>query len=107
MKFRKYDPEKDKKDAMRIWMECGWMEDEDKDMTPLFEAIIEKVPYPKGSPENDTQAQVFTLDSDNFVGRIGITRIFNGKVKKGDEYLLVKACGAKSIAELPINKIID
>jgi len=72
------------------------LEDENKDMTPLFEAIIEKVPYPEGSPENDTQAQVFTLDSDNFVGRIGITRIFNGKVKKGDEYVLVKASGEKS-----------
>ncbi|WP_295420131.1 translational GTPase TypA [Sulfurovum sp.] len=72
------------------------MEDENKDMTPLFEAILEKVPYPQGSPDADTQAQVFTLDSDNFVGRIGITRIFNGKVKKGDEYLLVKADGSKS-----------
>ena len=72
------------------------MEDENKDMTPLFEAIIEKVPYPQGSPENDTQAQVFTLDSDNFVGRIGITRIFNGKIKKGDEYILIKASGEKS-----------
>lgn len=72
------------------------MADENKDMGPLFEAILQKVPYPSGSPENDTQAQVFTLDSDNFVGRIGITRIFNGKVKKGDEYLLVKADGSKS-----------
>jgi GTP-binding protein len=71
------------------------MEDENRDMTPLFEAILEKIPYPKGSSEVDTQAQVFTLDSDNFVGRIGITRIFNGKIKKGDEYLLVKACGNK------------
>ncbi|MGB5506131.1 MAG: translational GTPase TypA [Sulfurovum sp.] len=80
------------------------MEDENKDMTPLFEAILTKVPYPQGSPDDDTQAQVFTLDSDNFVGRIGITRIFNGKVKKGDEYLLVKACGAKSKSR--ISKLI-
>lgn len=58
------------------------MEDENKDMTPLFDAIIEHVPYPQGSPDADTQAQVFTLDSDSFVGRIGITRIFNGKIKK-------------------------
>jgi len=72
------------------------LEDENKDMTPLFEAILEHVPYPKGSNEEPTQAQVFTLDSDNFVGRIGITRIFNGKVKKGDEYVLVKADGSKS-----------
>jgi len=72
------------------------LDDENKDMTPLFEAIIEKVPYPTGSPQNPTQAQVFTLDSDNFVGRIGIARIFNGKIKKGDEFVLVKASGQKS-----------
>ena len=80
------------------------MEDENKNMEPLFEAILTKVPYPKGSPDVDTQAQVFTLDSDNFVGRIGIARIFNGKVKKGDEYLLVKACGTKSKSR--ISKLI-
>jgi GTP-binding protein len=80
------------------------MEDENVDMTPLFEAIIDKVPYPKGAPDADTQAQVFTLDSDNFVGRIGITRIFNGKVKKGDEYLLVKASGEKTKSR--ISKLI-
>ncbi|SFV66262.1 GTP-binding protein TypA/BipA [hydrothermal vent metagenome] len=80
------------------------MEDENRDMTPLFNAIIEKVPYPKGSADNDTQAQVFTLASDNFVGRIGITRIFNGRVKKGDEYILVKASGEKSKSR--ISKLI-
>ena len=71
------------------------LEDENKDMTPLFDAILKFVPSPEGSPDSDTQAQVFTLDNDNFVGRIGITRIFNGKVKKGEEYLLVKSCGEK------------
>jgi len=80
------------------------LEDENKDMTPLFEAILEHVPYPKGSPENPTQAQVFTLDSDNFVGRIGIARIFNGKVKKGQEYALVKADGEKTVSR--ISKLI-
>jgi GTP-binding protein len=80
------------------------MEDESKNMVPLFDAIIEKVPYPKGSTDNDTQAQVFTLASDNFVGRIGITRIFNGRVKKGDEYVLVKASGEKTKSR--ISKLI-
>ncbi len=80
------------------------IDDENKDMTPLFEAIIDKVPYPQGSPDESTQAQVFTLDSDNFVGKIGITRIFNGKVKKGDEYALVKADGSKSVSR--ISKLI-
>ena len=80
------------------------MEDENVDMKPLFEAIIEQVPYPTGSPDNDVQAQVFTLASDNFVGRIGISRIFNGRLKKGDECLLVKACGEK--AKSRISKLI-
>jgi predicted membrane GTPase involved in stress response len=38
---------------------------------------------------------LFTLDYDNYVGRIGIARIFNGKVKKGEEVTLVKANGEK------------
>ena len=80
------------------------LEDENKDMTPLFEAILKYVPSPEGSADINTQAQVFTLDNDNFVGRIGITRIFNGKVRKGDEYLLVKACGSKSKSR--ISKLI-
>jgi GTP-binding protein len=80
------------------------LEDENKDMTPLFEAILEKVPYPTGSADNDLQAQVFTLASDNFVGRIGISRIFNGRVKKGDECVLVKASGEKSKSR--ISKLI-
>ncbi|WP_457607410.1 translational GTPase TypA [Nitratifractor sp.] len=71
------------------------LEDESTDLTPLFEAILEHVPYPEGSADAPTQAQVFTLDYDNFVGRIGVARIFNGLLKKGDEYLLIKADGEK------------
>ncbi len=80
------------------------MEDENVDMTPLFDAILKYVPYPEGSSESAAQAQVFTLDSDNFVGRIGITRIFNGKLNKGEEFTLVKASGAKSKSR--ISKLI-
>lgn len=80
------------------------LEDENKDMVPLFDAILKYVPSPEGSADNDTQAQVFTLDNDNFVGRIGITRIFNGRVKKGDEYILIKACGEKTKSR--ISKLI-
>jgi len=71
------------------------LEDENKDLTPLFETIINEVPEPKGSPENPTQAQVFTLDSDPFIGKIGISRIFNGRLKKGDTLTLVRADGEK------------
>lgn len=69
--------------------------DEQKDMTPLFEALLEHVPTPSGSEDNHTQAQVFTLDYDNYVGRIGVARIFNGKLAKNQEVLLAKANGEK------------
>ncbi len=69
------------------------LDDPNKDITPIFEAIIEYVPAPSGSAENPAQVQVFTLDYDNYVGRIGIARIFNGRIKKGDELLLIKADG--------------
>jgi len=72
------------------------LEDENKDLTPLFETIINEVPSPSGSADNPAQAQVFTLDSDPFIGKIGIVRIFNGKIKKGDTLTLVKADGEKT-----------
>jgi len=71
------------------------LEDENKDLTPLFETIINEVPAPSGSNQNPAQAQVFTLDSDPFIGKIGIVRIFNGKIKKGVTLTLVKADGEK------------
>lgn len=66
-----------------------------KDLGPLFEAILEYVPLPSGNKENPLQIQIFTLDYDNYVGKIGIARIFNGKVKKGENVMLAKSNGEK------------
>ena len=71
------------------------LDDENKDMKPLFQTIIDRVPAPSGKAENPLQLQVFTLGYDNFVGKIGIARIFNGKVRKNETVLLVKADGEK------------
>lgn len=71
------------------------LEDEKKNLEPLFEAILEYVPTPQGSSENPLQMQVFTLDYDNYVGKIGIARVFNGRVKKGENVMLAKSDGSK------------
>jgi GTP-binding protein len=71
------------------------LDDENKDLSPLFEAILREVPPPTGEEENNVQAQVFTLDYDNYVGKIGIARIFNGKLRKNQTLLLVKSDGEK------------
>ena len=71
------------------------MEDADENLIPLFEAIVDNVPSPSGDDLTSLQLQVFTLDYDNYVGKIGIARIFNGVVSKNQEVLLVKADGEK------------
>ncbi|WP_300221624.1 translational GTPase TypA [uncultured Helicobacter sp.] len=71
------------------------LDDEKKNLEPLFEAIIEHVPVPEGSSTNPLQMQVFTLDYDNYVGKIGIARVFNGTIKKGETVMLAKGDGSK------------
>ena len=69
------------------------MADENGNFECLFETILERIPVPDGDKDNSLQAQVFTLDYDNYVGKIGISRIFNGTIKKGDAITLAKADG--------------
>lgn len=71
------------------------LNDERKNLEPLFEAILENVPIPSGDDNNPIQAQVFTLDYDNYVGKIGIARIFNGVINKGQNVMLAKSNGEK------------
>ncbi len=71
------------------------LKDNSNNFVPLFETIIKSIPEPTGSAENPTQLQVFTLDYDNYVGKIGIARVFNGKIEKGQTILLAKADGEK------------
>jgi len=55
------------------------------DLRPLFDAIVEHVPPPAGAVEHTLQILIANLDSSDYVGRIAIGRIFNGRVKIGDE----------------------
>ncbi|WP_086229367.1 translational GTPase TypA [Campylobacter devanensis] len=80
------------------------LEDENTDMEPLFETIINHVPAPSGKDENPLQLQVFTLDYDNYVGKIGIARIFNGTISKNQNVMLAKADGSKTTGR--ISKLI-
>jgi len=71
------------------------LDDANENLTPLFETILSEVPKPKGADENGLQLQVFTLDYDNFIGKIGIARIFNGTISMGETVVLVKADGER------------
>ncbi|PID83213.1 translational GTPase TypA [Candidatus Campbellbacteria bacterium] len=67
------------------------MSDELKDITPLLDLILEKVPAASSEQNinSELKAQVFNLAYDNFLGRMGILRIYEGKIKQGQN-LFVK-----------------
>ena len=69
------------------------MEDKSTDLTPLFEMILKHVPlYPDKSKE-PLQMQVTSLAYDNYIGRIGIGRVFNGQLEMGKTIALCRRDG--------------
>lgn len=63
------------------------------DLRPLFDAVIAKLPAPRGSADAPLQALVANLDASDYLGRIAIGRIFNGRVKVGDPIGVCKLDG--------------
>jgi GTP-binding protein len=63
------------------------------DLRPLFDAIVEHVPPPKGSPDAPLQMLVANLDASDYLGRIAIGRIFNGTVTLNDPVVVIKHDG--------------
>ncbi|MCR5303349.1 MAG: GTP-binding protein, partial [Lachnospiraceae bacterium] len=60
-----------------------------KDMSPLFDAIVEHIPAPVGDPEAPLQLLISTIDYNEYVGRIGVGKISNGTIKVGSEAVIV------------------
>jgi GTP-binding protein len=67
--------------------------DDSKDLLPLFEAIVERIPAPAGDPAAILQLQVMNLDYSEFLGRIAIARVFNGTLLRGSEVGISKLDG--------------
>ncbi len=67
--------------------------DGSRDLLPLFETIVEKIPAPAGDPAATLQLQVMNLDYSEFLGRIAIARVFNGTLTRGSEVGIAKLDG--------------
>ncbi|MBQ1316172.1 MAG: translational GTPase TypA [Lachnospiraceae bacterium] len=63
--------------------------DEAVDLKPLFDAIIDYIPAPEGDPEAATQVLISTIDYNDYVGRIGIGKVDNGRIRVGQDILRV------------------
>ncbi|MFE4521420.1 translational GTPase TypA [Cytobacillus firmus] len=76
---------------------------QDDDMHSLYEAIIEHIPGPADNREEPLQFQVALLDYNDYVGRIGIGRVFRGTIKVGQQVALMKLDG--SVKQFRVTKI--
>ena len=70
-------------------------DDQEKTMDYLFDTIIEHIPAPVDNSDEPLQFQVSLLDYNDYVGRIGIGRVFRGTIKVGDQVTLLKLDGTK------------
>ena len=59
------------------------------DMTPLFEAILKHVPSRDDDPDGPLQMQITSLDYSSYVGKIGIGRISRGRIKSGQDVIVL------------------
>ena len=81
------------------------LEDEMVDLSPVLDTIIETVPAAKGYTEGDAlRAQVFNLGYDNFLGRLAVARIYEGKITKGQQ-LFIKFEGSDVIKKGKVVKL--
>ena len=64
------------------------MNDEGKDLQPLFDTILERIPAPEGDPDGGLQIMVTTLEADDYLGKVAIGRVTRGTVKQEWPWLL-------------------
>src|SRR5437660_4345115 len=70
------------------------MEDSSADLRPLFESIVEHIPAPLGDCEGVLQMLIANLDYSEYLGRLGIGRVFNGTLRYGDTVAIAKRDGS-------------
>lgn len=76
------------------------LKDEHKDITPLLDFILENVPAAKADTEKDFRMQPATLAYDNFLGRIAVGRVYEGKVTSGQMVTVLNSDGESRSARL-------
>ncbi|NBI92075.1 translational GTPase TypA [Lachnospiraceae bacterium] len=78
-----------------------------KDMTPLFETILDYIPAPAGDPEAGTQILISTIDYNEYVGRIGVGKVDNGSVKVNQEVVIVNHHEPDKMKKVKISKLYE
>jgi GTP-binding protein len=73
---------------------ASWsLEEKGTDIQPVFDALFKHVPAPHGDPDKPLQLQITTIQYNDYVGRIGVGRIYNGVIKSGQQIASCKRDG--------------
>lgn len=76
---------------------ASWeLEKPGKDIIPVFEALLKHIPAPHGNVEKSLQIQISNIQYNDYVGRIGVGRIYNGKIRTGQQVTIVSRDGTKT-----------
>ncbi len=78
-----------------------------KDMKPLFDTILQAIPAPEGDPDAGTQLLISTIDYNEYVGRIGVGKVDNGKVAVNQEVVIVNHHDPQKQKKVKISKLYE
>ena len=81
--------------------------DEPKDMTPLFETILDYIPAPEGDETAGTQVLISTIDYNEYVGRIGVGKVDNGTIRVNQECVMVNHHDPDKQQKVKISKLYE
>jgi GTP-binding protein len=80
---------------------ASWkLEEPGKDITPVFQALLKHVPAPHGDKDKSLQIRVSSIQYNDYVGRIGVGRIYNGVIKTGQQIIIAKRDGSQVKAKV-------
>lgn len=81
--------------------------DTPENMKPLFETILEYIPAPEGDEEAGTQVLISTIDYNEYVGRIGVGKVDNGKIRVNQEVVMVNAHEPEKQRKVKVSKLYE
>ena len=83
------------------------LDDEPKDMVPLFETILNYIPAPQGDETAGTQVLISTIDYNEYVGRIGVGKVDNGTIRVNQDCVLVNHHDPEKQKKVKISKLYE
>ena len=78
-----------------------------QDMKPLFDTIIDYIPAPQGDPDAGTQLLISTIDYNEYVGRIGVGKVDNGKITVNQEVVIVNHHDPAKQKKVKVSKLYE